>query len=120
MAHYAYINENNIVTQVIVGRDEGELGIDWEGYYGAKRTSYNTHGNNHPSGNPFRYNFAGVGFSFDPSFGEDGAFIAPKPFPSWTINLQTALWEAPTPMPLENGPWHWNEEILNWQQEIPQ
>jgi hypothetical protein len=70
MAHYAYINENNIVTQVIVGRDEDDL-IDgvtsWEEYYGAIRTSYNGR---------IRFNFAGIGFTYDPI---DDAFIAPMP-----------------------------------------
>ena len=68
MAHYAYLDENNIVTQVIVGRDENDL-IDgvtsWEEYYGAVRTSYN---------GKIRYNFAGIGFTYDPV---DDAFIAP-------------------------------------------
>jgi hypothetical protein len=70
MAHYAYIDENNIVTEVIVGRDENDL-IDgvtsWEEYYGAIRTSYN---------GKIRYNFAGIGYTYDPI---DDAFIAPMP-----------------------------------------
>lgn len=70
MAHYAYIDENNIVTNVIVGRDEDDLieGVtSWEEYYGALRTSYN---------GKIRYNFAGIGFTYDPI---DDAFIAPAP-----------------------------------------
>jgi hypothetical protein len=69
MAHYAYIDENNIVTDIIVGKDENELidGLDPETYYGAIRTSYN--------GN-IRYNFAGIGYTYDPV---DDAFIAPMP-----------------------------------------
>jgi hypothetical protein len=69
MAHYAYINENNIVTDVIVGKDENELidGLDPETYYGAIRTSYN---------GKIRYNFAGIGYTYDPI---DDAFIAPMP-----------------------------------------
>jgi hypothetical protein len=70
MAHYAYLDENNIVTAVIVGRDENDL-IDgvtsWEEYYGAVRTSYN---------GKIRYNFAGIGYTYDPI---DDAFIAPMP-----------------------------------------
>jgi hypothetical protein len=70
MAHYAYLDENNIVTQVIVGRDENDL-IDgvtsWEEYYGAIRTSYN---------GKIRYNYAGIGYTYDPI---DDAFIAPMP-----------------------------------------
>ena len=69
MAHYAYIDKNNIVTQVIVGKDETELidGLDPETYYGAIRTSYN---------GKIRYNFAGIGYTYDPI---DDAFIAPMP-----------------------------------------
>tara|TARA_R110000868_G_scaffold135518_1_gene348091 strand:- start:3233 stop:3526 length:294 start_codon:yes stop_codon:yes gene_type:complete len=70
MAHYAYIDENNIVTDVIVGRDEDDLieGVtSWEEYYGAIRTSYNAR---------IRFNFAGIGYRYDPI---DDAFIAPMP-----------------------------------------
>jgi hypothetical protein len=70
MAHYAYLDENNIVTQVIVGRDEDDLieGVtSWEEYYGAVRTSYN---------GKIRYNYAGIGYTYDPI---DDAFIAPAP-----------------------------------------
>jgi len=70
MAHYAYLDKNNIVTNVIVGRDENDL-IDgvtsWEEYYGAVRTSYN---------GKIRYNYAGIGYNYDPI---DDAFIAPMP-----------------------------------------
>ena len=69
MAHYAYLDENNIVTAVIVGKDENELidGLDTETYYGAVRTSFN---------GKIRYNFAGVGYTYDP---DADAFIAPRP-----------------------------------------
>lgn len=114
MAHYAYLNENNIVTQVIVGKDEGEDGVDWEKYYGAVRTSYNTTGGEHIlGGQPFRYNYAGIGYTFDPNFGPDGAFIPPKPFDSWVLNNDTAFWEPPIPMP-EEGLWEWDEETISW------
>lgn len=115
MAHYAYLDDDNIVTSVIVGKDEGEDGVDWEEYYQAKRTSYNTRAGEHPSGNPFRYNFAGIGFSFDANFGTDGAFIPPKPLPSWVLNLSTALWEPPIPVPDDDGDWIWNEENGSWE-----
>jgi hypothetical protein len=115
VAHYAILNEDNIVMAVHPGKDEGEDGIDWETYYGAVRTSYNTHGGVHVSGGtPFRYNYAGKGFRFDADFGTDGAFIPPQPFPSWTLNPDTALWDAPTPMPAEGGPWVWDENALTW------
>ena len=75
MAHYAYLDENNIVTMVIVGKNEGEDGVDWEQYYGAKRTSYNTRGGIYydPNANKphadqsksYRKNFAGIGYIYD-------------------------------------------------------
>ncbi len=106
MAHYAFLDENNIVTQVIVGRNEDELGIDWEDYYGnikgqkCVRTSYN---------NRIRKQYAGIGYSYDQSA---DVFIAPQPFPSWTLDSNHD-WQAPKPRPLE-GFWRWNEESLDW------
>lgn len=129
MAHYAFLDENNIVTQVIVGKDEGQDGVDWEQEYKALRTSYNTREGVHynlETGQPsedqskaFRYNFAGIGFTYDPNFGADGAFIPPKPeeFPSWILNPDKAIWEAPVPRPTEPGRWIWNEESLSWIEE---
>jgi len=115
MAHYAYLDENSIVTQVIVGKDEDEGDIDWEGYYGAVRTSYNTHGGQHTTGGtPFRYNYAGIGDTFNPDHGTHGAFIPPQPYPSWVLNADTALWDAPTLMPAEGGPYTWDEDTLTW------
>ena len=123
MAHYAYLDSDNIVTQVIVGKDEGEDGVDWEAYYGAVRTSYNTHGGQHANGGtPFRYNYAGIGYTFSdfPEWSaQGGAFIPPQPFPSWTLNRDTALWDAPVPMPSEGGPWVWDEETLSWVEADP-
>lgn len=102
MANYAYLDENNIVTQVIVGKDETDTSHDWEEYYGAKRTSYNTRGGVHydPNGQPsadqskaYRFNYAGIGWTFDPGFGPDGAFIPPKPDEGeWVLDPSTALW----------------------------
>lgn len=118
MAHYAYLNEDNVVTQVIVGKDEGEDGVDWEAYYGAVRTSYNTHGGHHANGGTaFRYNYAGIGYTFsnDPVWSaQSGAFIPPQPFPSWTLNPDTALWDAPTPYPTDGALYDWDEETLSW------
>jgi hypothetical protein len=112
MAHYAFLDQNNIVTQVIVGRDEWEVveGIsDWEAYYGnlhgqrCVRTSYN--------GN-IRKNYAGIGFTYDE---ERDAFIAPKPFQSWILNETTCQWEAPIPYPGDSTNWYrWDEEVGKW------
>lgn len=100
MAHYAFIDENNIVTEVIVGRDENEIvdGIsDWEVYYGeirgqvCKRTSYWTRGGKHLNdGTPFRMNYAGIGYTYDAA---KDAFIPPKPEEGeWVFDDATCTW----------------------------
>jgi len=118
MAHYAFLNENNIVTEVIVGKDEGEEGRDWEQWYGefrgqtCKRTSYNTQAGAHlKGGTPFRKNYAGIGYTYD---AQRDAFIPPKPFASWLLNENTAQWEAPTPMPTDGKMYSWDEATTNW------
>jgi hypothetical protein len=94
MAHYALLDENNIVLQVIVGKDEGTEGRDWEQYYGGKRTSYNTICGQHTEGGtPFRKNYAGIGYTYDA--GKD-AFIAPKPSETAVLNEDTCCWEEPS------------------------
>jgi hypothetical protein len=100
MAHYAFIDDNNIVTEVITGRDEDDLApgvTSWEDYYGAFRgqrclqTSYNTLAGEHISGGtPFRGNYAGVGFTYDETF---DAFIPPKPEDGeWVLDEATFAW----------------------------
>ena len=118
MAHYAFLNTNNIVTEVIVGKDEGEDGINWEQHYGefrgqtCKRTSYNTSGGVHTSGGtPYRKNYAGIGYSYDSN---RDAFIPPKPFASWSLNEASCVWEAPTQKPTDGKIYSWNEEQLAW------
>ena len=121
MAHYAFIDENNIVTEVIVGRDEDEVvdGItDWEAYYAefrgqtCKRTSYNTQGGVHTSdGTPYRKNYAGIGYTWDET---RDAFIPPKPYDSWVLNEDSCLWEAPVAYPDDGKTYEWNEETTSW------
>lgn len=118
MAHYAFLDKTNTVTEIIVGKDEGEDNIDWENHYGnfrgqvCKRTSYNTYGGVHINGGtPFRKNYAGKGFTYD--YVRD-AFIPPKPYPSWTLNEDSCLWEAPTAMPDDGQLYTWNEETTSW------
>jgi len=108
MAHYAFLNENNIVTEVIVGIDETELieGLDTETWYGnfrgqvCKRTSYN---------NNVRGTYAGIGYSYNE---EEDIFIAPKPYPSWIRS--GSFWNAPTPMPTDDKLYTWDEDSLTW------
>ena len=118
MAHYAFLDSNNIVTEVIVGKNEGEDSIDWEQHYGefrgqtCKRTSYNTMGGVHSNGGtPLRKNYAGIGYTYDANL---DAFIPPKPFASWTLNVTTCLWESPTLMPTDNKMCRWDEDTTSW------
>lgn len=110
MAHYAFLDENNIVTEVIVGKDETELldGLTPEEWYGqfrgqvCVRTSYN--------GN-IRKNFAGIGFTYDE---QRDAFIPAKVYQSWVLNEDTCRWEAPIERPSDGFSYAWNEETLTW------
>jgi hypothetical protein len=123
MAHYAFIDENNIVIEVIVGKEETELldGLDPETWYGnfrgltCKRTSYNTAGNVHMTGEtPYRFNYAGIGYTFDSTKGIDGAFIPPQPYPSWSLNEDTCVWQAPIEISDHSKLWDWDESSLSW------
>jgi hypothetical protein len=108
MAHYAFLDENNVVTEVITGIDETELieGLDTETWYGnfrgqvCKRTSYN---------NNIRKQYAGIGFSYDPVA---DVFIALQPYPSWSLDADYN-WQPPTPRPEGMG-WYWDEATLSW------
>lgn len=122
MAHYALIDSNNVVENVFVGRDENDLvaGVtDWEVYYGnhhgkiCKRTSYNTYGNQHPNGTPFRGNYAGIGYWYDDTL---DAFIPPQPYPSWVLNETTCLWDPPVAYPDDGLPHTWDEDTTSWVQ----
>ena len=116
MAHYAFLDEHYVVTEVIVGKDESNY--DWEAHYGqfrgqlCKRTSYNTRGGVHSEGGtPFRKNYAGIGYTYDP---QRDAFIPPKPFASWVLDESTCLWAAPTPMPTDGKMYRWDEDTTSW------
>jgi hypothetical protein len=118
MAHYAFLDDNNIVTHVIVGKDEGDEGINWEQKYSeivgqrCKRTSYNTLGGVHMNGGtPFRKNFAGIGYNYDQN---RDAFIPPKPYASWTFNEETCLWKPPTEKPTDGKIYDWDEITQSW------
>lgn len=111
MAHFAKV-ENGVVTQVIViEQDVLNTGL-WGDPSQWVQTSYNTHGGQHPEGAPLRKNFAGIGYTYDV---DRDAFIPPKPYPSWVLNEDTCLWNAPTPMPTgDNLIYTWDEETTSW------
>ena len=119
MAHFAQLDENNVVTQVIVvgnkdcadanGVEKESIGIAFcERLLGGtwKQTSYN--------GN-IRKNYAGIGYTYNADI---DAFVPPKPFASWTLNNETAQWEAPTPMPQDGNMYNWDEATTSWV-EVP-
>lgn len=119
MAHFAQLDENNKVINIVVGdndhpnNDEGyqdlvdNLGGVWI------KTSYNTHANTHIlGGTPFRKNYAVIGGTYDE---ERDAFIWPKPFDSWTLNEETCTWVAPVERPNDERVYLWNEELQEWQ-----
>lgn len=119
MGHYALLDENSIVTEVIVGKDETDLSYDWEEIYGAlkkqtcKRTSYNTIAGTHKNGGtPFRGNYAGIGMKYDQDL---DAFIDVQPYPSWT--LTDYIWCPPVPLPDDASPTNqylWDEDNQQW------
>lgn len=123
MAHFARI-KNNIVDYVVVGRDEDENNENLLAHdeYIYKRTSYNTRGGvyynsdnfiSNDQSKAFRKNFAAIGYYYDSI---RDAFIPPKPFPSWTLNEDSCLWDSPIPYPNDGKRYTWNEDILNWQE----
>jgi len=124
MAHFAEIDENNIVTRVlVVGDDQEDRGqeflADDLGLGGIwKKTSYNTQGGVHTlGGTPFRKNYAGIGYTFDATL---DAFIPPKPYASWLLNEETCNWNAPVEMPVEEGKFFvWDEDTTSWVEFVP-
>jgi hypothetical protein len=144
MAHWAEIDENSIVTRVLVGDNDdptGDEGYSWliENLGGTWiKASYNSRGGKHltwgsytiedkngnpilcegyiDSGNPhLRYNFPGIGYLYDPI---RDAFIEPKPYDSWILNEETCLWESPIPRPNDGKDYIWNEENINWEEVV--
>lgn len=126
MAHYALLDENNIVTSVINGVDEDDLSnlpsefTSWEDFYAdfhdctVKRTSYNTHRGEHAlGGTAFRKNYACKGYTYDQT---KDAFIPPKPngFDSWIYDEDTGDWKAPTLYPTDDNSYYWDDESTSW------
>jgi hypothetical protein len=119
MAHFAKLDQNNVVTEVIVvsnsdtsdanGVEKESIGIAFcEHLFGGNwlQTSYNAN---------FRKNYAGIGYTYDAAI---DAFVPPKPYPSWLLNTNTAQWEAPVPYPNDGKNYVWDEATLSWV-EVP-
>lgn len=116
MAHYAFIDNDGLVVEVITGVDETETVNDitgtegWEQFYATqrpgltcRRTSYNGR---------FRKNYAGIGYTYD---ADRDAFIPPQPYPSWLLDEATCLWQPPVPYPTDGGIYTWDETTQTWE-----
>lgn len=107
MAHYAKI-EDGLVVDVIVASASFVASLDGEWV----KTSYNTYGNQHANGKtPLRGNYAGIGYVYDSA---NDVFYTQQPYPSWQLNIDTWLWEAPVSMPQDGNDYLWNEEQGKW------
>jgi len=111
MTHFAKINDQGVVVDVVVAEQDfidaaAETGMTW------LQTSYNTYGGVHLNGQtPLRKNYAGIGFTYD---AERDAFIPPQPFASWVLDDETCLWNPPTPYPDDGSKYEWSEETQQW------
>jgi hypothetical protein len=115
MSHFAKV-ENGIVTQVIVIEQDVLASGLWGDPASWVQTSYNTYGGQHTlGGTPLRKNYAGIGFTYD---SVRDAFIAPQPFNSWLLNEDTCQWEAPTPRPIDDKLYNWDEETVSWKEIV--
>ena len=123
MSNFAKIDKDGIVQKVIVIEQDVLDSGNWGDANNWIQTSYNTRGgvhyapnsNNADGGVALRKNYAGIGDKYDK---ERDAFIAPQPFPSWTLNGDTCLWEAPVAYPNDGKDYEWNEETTSWDEVI--
>ena len=118
MAHFAQIDENNIVTRVLVIEQEMVNTGLWGDPETWIQTSYNTRGGVHYSsdnlpdgGIALRKNFAGIGYTYDSN---RDAFYAPQPYPSWVLNEDSCVWESPVPYPTDGRMYLWDENTIDW------
>ena len=113
MAHFAKVTDGK-VTQVIVAEPEFFATFVDSSPGEWIQTSYNTYGGVHATGGtPLRKNYAGIGYTYDRT---RDAFIPPQPYPSWTLNDTTCLWESPVVYPTDDKRYEWNEATVSWQE----
>jgi len=123
MAHFAEVDENNIVQRVIVISQENIDSGNWGSPSSWVQTSYNTRGGKHydqdrveDSGIALRFNYAGAGYTYDEV---RDAFIPPRPYPSWTLVEATCQWESPVAYPSDDKMYTWDEGTTNWVEVVP-
>jgi hypothetical protein len=107
MDYYALLDENNIVTEVFPGKDQGSDNTDWEQWYGEFRGQVCKRSRT----DGFRKNYAGIGFTYD---SVRDAFIPPQTLPSFVLNEETCQWDAPVAMPVDGQRYYWDEATLSW------
>lgn len=116
MAHWAELDENNVVIRTVVGNDDlPDEGYEWlMANLGGRwiKTSYNTRANQHLNGGvPLRGNYASEGMVYLPDV---DVFVSPQPYPSWVLDHETYQWEAPVGKPSDTNEWRWEESVLDW------
>ena len=114
MSHFAKVIDGIVTEVLVIEQDVIDTGMFGDPLLWVQ-ASYNTRGGQHPEGRPLRKNYAGIGYTYDE---ERDAFIPPQPFPSWSLNEDTCLWEPPTPYPDDNKRYYWNEDILEWSADL--
>ena len=107
MDYYAFLDENNVVTEVILGKAQNSENTDWEQWYGEFRGQVCKRSRT----DGFRKNYAGVGYTYDAI---RDAFIPQQPFPSWVLNEDTCLWDPPVPFPTDGQRYYWDEATTSW------
>jgi hypothetical protein len=110
MSHFAKALDGTVVQVIVADTEFFDTFVDTSAGEWIQ-TSYNTYGNQHPNNTPLRGNFAGIGYTYDR---DNDVFYAPQPFPSWTLNETTWLWEAPVAYPDDGKTYKWNEDSLAW------
>ena len=110
MSHFAKVIDGIVTEVLVIEQDVIDTGAFGDPSLWVQ-TSYNTHGGQHPEGRPLRKNYAGIGYTYDLT---RDAFIPPSPFPSWLLNEDTCLWDAPVPRPDDGKSYAWDEDTLSW------
>ena len=112
MSHFAIVEDGVVTNVLVIEQDVVDAGMHGDPSKFV-RCSYNTQGGQHPEGRPLRRNYPGRGYLYDGI-----GFYPPQPFPSWTKNDDTYLWEAPTPMPTDGLRYAWDEPSLTWTEVV--
>jgi len=110
VSHFAKVIDGVVTEVLVIEQDVVNTGLFGDPALWVQ-TSYNTYGGQHPEGRPLRKNYAAIGYTYD---AERDAFIPPLPFPSWTLNEDTCLWDAPMPYPDDGKRYAWVEDAQAW------